>query len=375
MTNLRKSVVYIISDIDKALAFEWVATYLDKQKFDLSFILISPKETVLEKYIHALGLNVYRVISNGKKDWPKAIFQVYGLLRKINPAVIHCHLIQANIIGLTAGKLAGVKKRIYTRHHSSFHHVYFPKGVLWDKLSNILATHIVAISGNVKDVLINWEKADENKVTVIPHGFLLNGFLEVPAEGVISLKKRHNLEDTDIGKVIGVISRYTELKGIQYIIPAFKNILKLYPDSVLVLANATGDYKSAIQELLKEIPERNYREITFESDIMALYKLFDVFVHVPIDSHSEAFGQTYVEALAAGIPSVFTLSGIANEFIKDQENALVVDYQNAEAIYIAILQILENEDLRNKLIQNGRKEVFNRFGLERFIQSLEELYL
>ncbi|WP_146895290.1 glycosyltransferase family 4 protein [Adhaeribacter aerolatus] len=372
---MRKSVVYIISDIDKALAFEWVATYLDKQKFDLSFILISPKETVLEKYIHALGLNVYRVISNGKKDWPKAIFQVYGLLRKINPAVIHCHLIQANIIGLTAGKLAGVKKRIYTRHHSSFHHVYFPKGVLWDKLSNILATHIVAISGNVKDVLINWEKADENKVTVIPHGFLLNGFLEVPAEGVISLKKRHNLEDTDIGKVIGVISRYTELKGIQYIIPAFKNILKLYPDSVLVLANATGDYKSAIQELLKEIPERNYREITFESDIMALYKLFDVFVHVPIDSHSEAFGQTYVEALAAGIPSVFTLSGIANEFIKDQENALVVDYQNAEAIYIAILQILENEDLRNKLIQNGRKEVFNRFGLERFIQSLEELYL
>ncbi len=44
-------------------------------------------------------------------------------------------------------------------------------------------------------------------------------------------------------------------------------------------------------------------------------------MHVTIGKHYEAFGQIYVEALAAGIPSVFTLTGIAPEIIEHEHNA------------------------------------------------------
>src|SRR5256885_4070776 len=42
-------------------------------------------------------------------------------------------------------------------------------------------------------------------------------------------------------------------------------------------------------------------------------KLLDVFVHAPIAPQVEAFGQVYVEAMAAGVPSVITRAGIRSE--------------------------------------------------------------
>ncbi|MBY0424108.1 MAG: glycosyltransferase family 4 protein, partial [Cytophagales bacterium] len=171
-----------------------------------------------------------------------------------------------------------------------------------------------------------------------------------------------------------VISRYTHWKGIQYTIPAFKELLKKYPEAVLVLANAQGEYANEIQHLLSELPNDSYREIRFESQLGALYSLFDVFVHVPIDEHSEAFGQVYVESLAAGVPSVFTRSGIANDFVQDGWNALEVPFQDSASIAVAIERILTDENLRTHLISHGKALAMERFGLNRMIDSLEKLY-
>jgi glycosyltransferase involved in cell wall biosynthesis len=38
-----------------------------------------------------------------------------------------------------------------------------------------------------------------------------------------------------------------------------------------------------------------------------------VFVHVPEDQHAEAFGLVYIESLMAGVPCVFTRSGIMHD--------------------------------------------------------------
>lgn len=370
---MKTSVVYIVSNIDKALAFEWVATELDKNKFKLSFILLNPGDSHLEGFLKENSIDTYRIPYRGKKDILKAIKATIQILSKEKAAVIHCHLFDASIIGLLAGRIVRVKKNIFTRHYSTQHHTYFPKAVYYDKLINMLATDIVAISGNVKKVLVELEGVKPAKITLIPHGFKLEEFKEVTEDRIKVLQDKYNPHN--LKPVIGTISRYTHLKGLQFTIAAFDRLLKSYPDALLILANAVGDYTAEIQGLLKNIPKRNYREIRFEPDIMGLYQLFDVFVHVPIDNHSEAFGQTYVEALAAGIPSVFTLSGIANEFIKDKENALVVDYHNSDAIYTAIENLLEDNILRNKIINTGRKDVMDRFKLNKFVHRLEDLYL
>jgi len=216
------------------------------------------------------------------------------------------------------------------------------------------------------------ENVDLTKLIKIEHGFNLENFNLVNLNAIQYLKDKYDLNN--VGPIVGVISRYTNWKGIEYIISSFKQLLNTYPNAVLVLANAFGDYELVKKELLS-IDKNNYREIIFESDIPSLFKLFDIFVHVPIDREIEAFGMVYVEALAAGIPSIFTLSGIANDFIINDLNAVVVDYKNSIEIYNAYNKILTNRDYRRNLIINGKESVRDRFCINKHIDLLNDLYL
>lgn len=368
----KNKVTYILANIDKAIAFEWIANHLNKDKFELSFIIMHNKEPFLYNWLKEKHTACFFIKHNGKKSYPLTFIKTLRLLSSIKPAAIHTHLFDANLIGLSAAKLLGVKKRIYTRHHSTFHHEYYPKAVKWDKLANKLATDIVAISQNVKQVLYKKENVSLSKLHLIHHGFDFEKFNTVDSKAIIKLKEKYSIAENS--PVIGVIARFISWKGIQYIIPAFKQLLTDYPNAKLVLANASGPDKEQIQFLLKkELATNHYLEIKFEPNLFALYQLFDVYVHVPINNHIEAFGQTYVEALASGIPSIFTLSGVANEFIKNEKNAIVVDYKNSEEIYTAITTLLTDEKLKNKLVENGKQSI-KPFNLNLFIQKLERLY-
>ncbi len=367
------NLTYIISDIDKALSFEWIADACKAKDMPINFILLNAGKSTFENFLKEREIPVSTIRYRGKKDMLSAIWQVRKLLQQYKPDVVHCHFLDANIIGLLAAKIAGIKKRIYTRHHSSFHHVYFPRAVYYDKLVNYLATEIVSISEVVSEVLTEHEGVKPQKIHFIPHGLDLDLFSKISEARIKALKDKYSFAN-QCSPIVGVIARQTHLKGIQYIIPAFKKLLIDYPKAHLVLANAKGAYKAEINKLLSTLPSGTYTEIVFEYDSPALYQLFDVYVHTPIDHHSEAFGLTYVEALAARIPSVFTLSGIANTFIEHKKNAWVVPYHSIEGIYEGLKETLTNPALKKAMVQKGYVDVYERFGFEKFFDATVQLY-
>ena len=369
---MKIKVIYIVSDIDKSMHFEWITPLLNIN-FEVSYILIGQKDTALEQFLRSQNIQVFIIPYSHNGGLVRVWLRVFKILRVQKPDIIHAHLWIANLVGLTAGWLAGVKKRIYTRHHATLHYKEYPSGLKWDKLNNRLATHIIAISRNVEDILINWDNAERKKITLIPHGFEFSYFMKVDDRRVRYLSEKYNLK---IGHrpVIGVISRFIEWKGIQFIIPAFARLREEFPNAHLILANAHGDYERELGALLSFLPVSSYTRIKFENDLAALYKLFDIFVHVPFDERSEAFGQTYVEPLIAGIPCVFTLSGIAREFITNEQNALVVDYKNEVQIYDGLQRLLKDDMLRTSIIENARKSV-EAFAISKYAVQLEKLYL
>jgi glycosyltransferase involved in cell wall biosynthesis len=371
MITSKKSITYIISNINKAITFEWISQTLDRNKYDLSFILLNNKNTFIEDYLKNNSIWVRRIQYKNKKDLPLAVYRISKLLKELRTDVIHTHLLDASLAGLIAAFLIRVPKRIHTRRHSTYHHQYCPKATNYDRLINFLSTDIIATSINVRDVLVEREHVKPPKVHVINNCFNLRAFQDVPHEDIEILRRKYKIGSHY--PVIGVIARYIVWKGIPFIIDAFKHVLKIYPDALMILANADGPDKRRIQLNLKFLPDESFVEIRFENNHFALYKLFDVYVHVPVDSYIEAFGQTYIEALAAGVPSVFTLSGIANEFIEHKKNALVVDYQNPEQIADSIHRILEDKRIAQTLVKNGLASI-QRFSLERMIKELEHLY-
>lgn len=370
---MRKKVVYIVSDIDFALAFEWLVREIDRTKLDLHFILIQNhnQPTALEKMLINREIAVIRMhIPNGKRS-VLSIPRLWFILLKLKPVAIHCHMRRANILGLTTAFLTGIRNRIFTRHFSTQNHLYFPSAVKTDKLLNRLATTIVAPSETVAETLIQVEKVKPNKVQIIYHGFDLDYFSNPDLLEVDRIKTQLNL--CEPGLIVGVISRFIELKGLQYIVPAFGKFLQTNPKAILLLANASGPYQQEVDKLLGELPSGSWRKVGFEKNLSALYGCMDIFIHTPINADVEAFGQVYVESLAAGIPAIYSISGIANQFIKHEDNALVVPHAEVEPITDSLIRLNSDRALYNKLISNGKESV-RKFDLPKFIQETEQLY-
>jgi len=370
---MRIKVCYIVSNIDKALAFEWIVQHINKDKIELVFLLIGRKETALSKFLSSQEIVFFEFPFQGKADIVKTWFEVVRVLRMEKPNVVHTHLYYANLIGLSSAWLLRIPKRIHTRHHASIHHDYHPRAVYLDKLLNAISTDIIVMSKSLSDIVCEWEGVPKTKLHLIPHGFDLTYFEKVDEKSERALRLKYNIPDT-VYPLVGVISRFTEWKGVQYIIPAFRELLIQFPNALLILANAQGDYSDQVKLKLSDLPTDRYRLIVFEDDIASLYKLFTVFVHIPTDKFSEAFGQTYVEALAANVPSVFTLSGIASDFIIDDKNAIVVDYKNHQEILNGVLRLLKDPTLRDRIVIQGQRDVQQRFSIQTMVLKLEDLY-
>lgn len=365
-------ITYIISDINKAVFFEKTALGLRAQGIELSFILINCKNTELSSFLEQQHFQIFHLQTKSLLHSIDIIWKCRSILIQIQPDAIHSHMAIGNWVGLWAAHFAFIKKIVFTRHAGE-PLAYSVKEQVIDKIQNMLATDIIAISVVIKEILLN-QGVREKKISLINHGFDIDRMINHNAVKVARIYNKYNPENQF--PVIGVIARWFDIKGIQYIIPAFLKLLKSYPDAKLCLFNASesAPYSKEIKELLAKIPARNYEIVAFENNVYDLYQLFDVYVHVPVNAYCEAFGQTYIEALASGIPSIFTLSGIAREFIIDKQNALVVDYQNSEQIYEGMITLLTDQVLKETLIKNGQQNIQERFGLPVYLKNLIELY-
>ncbi|MFM7078215.1 MAG: glycosyltransferase family 4 protein, partial [Bacteroidota bacterium] len=338
----KRKILVIVYNLERAREHEWFATSMDHSKYEIHYALVRKPDSYLGKFLESNGVIVHRFVYSGKQSLLGLTFRLYVLIKSKGFDIVHTHLFESSLSGIIAARLAGVSRRIVTRHHSDFHHVNSKIAVKCDRLINRLATDVVAISQNVKRILIDWEGCDPAKVVLIPHGIDLADFGtdHVSAERIGSIRIKYAISENKF--VVGVVSRFIEWKGLQYLIPAFKKFLGSFPDSLLILANAQGPFSLEVENLLKDLPADSFRKIKFEEDMGALYASFDCFVHVPTTPTAEAFGQTYIEAMASKVPMVVTISGIAHDFAHDRINCLVVPYMDKDSITDCLITLRES---------------------------------
>lgn len=361
---------YIISEIDRSVNLELTATGLRSRGIEPYFILINCTGKGLHQMLMENNFQVDTIEAGNLLSTQRQIEQVKQWLIQHGVTMVHCHLAHANWIGLKAAKKAAIPVRIFTRHAGKPLRFHWKERII-DTVQNRLATKIVSISPVITSYLRK-QFVSSKKITYIPHGFDIERF-NTPDQNEIT---RIRALTAVHGKspVIGCIARWMEWKGVQYVIESFTLLLAHYPDAKLVFfGGESGDFTTEINELLKRLPQDVYSSIKFEQNVFDLYHIMDVYVHIPVNSTCEAFGQTYVEALAAGIPSVFTLSGIAQEFAVHEQNCMVVPYRDAQATATAIESILTDEQVNQRLRVNGKQTALS-FDFDRYLSKLVELY-
>lgn len=364
-------VSYVISDIEHSHAFLDIFEHLRSKGVDLQVVLLNPRETEVERILKSHGFCVERVNCTGKWHLVAGWWRVLGLLHRFGPDSVHCHLAIAQLVGLTTAWVLRIKKRIYTRHHTTFYIHEIPKLRFLDYLSNACATHIGSTCQNVTDCMVKYDGVDPKNIHLLLPGIHLEEFSNVSDERLMDVRKRHGL---DAGSpAFLVISRLVPYKCVDNIFNAFESLIKSYPSAKLLLANGKGPLREHFEKRARELPAGSIRFLPFEPDLPALMKAVTAFIHVPESPESEAFGQVYIEAWAAGVPCILTASGVARELAQHSENAWVVPFGDSQAIGFAMKKLIEEPGLREKFSVQGPASVRN-YSIQQHLDSLYRLY-
>ena len=219
--------------------------------------------------------------------------------------------------------------------------------LLWFTIPVRKAKIITVISEFTKQQLIEYVKVDKNKIFVIPD--CISPLIQKSPKNI----DKQNLVILQIGTTLN--------KNVSKVISAIKSIKCKF---ILVGFQAT-DYVEQLTE--NEIDYELYSNLEY-SQIMELYKRADI---VTFTSTYEGFGMPIIEANGIGRPVI--TSNISPMKVVANDAAILVNPENVNEIREAINQLINNDVLRESLIQNGYKNA-QKYSAENVAKMYVELY-
>ncbi len=156
-------------------------------------------------------------------------------------------------------------------------------------------------------------------------------------------------------------------KGYATAIQAFAQVIKDYPDAILIVA---GDGQTAwLEEIIRHYNvQSNVQLVGFVENISNIFLNADVML---MCSENEAFGRVTIEAMACGALVIGRNSGATSEIIADGHNGLLYDGTVVD-LTAKMKYIAGNRYRLNELSENGRNTVRNRFLSKQYIDNIAE---
>ncbi len=235
------------------------------------------------------------------------------------------------------------------------------------------ADRILAVSSYTRDRLLQEQKLDPAKISILPNTFDPSRFSI--ADKPKYLLDRYRLKPQQpVILTVGRLASTDAYKGYDQIIQALPEIKHSIPDVHYILVGK-GDDKLRIEQLVTQLGLQNCVTLAgFVSDkeLCAHYNLCDVFA---MPSRGEGFGIVYLEALACGKPTLGGNQDGAIDALCDGELGALVDPLDVNGIAQTLIQILQGTYPKPLIYQPQalRQRVIDTFGFVKFQQTLAEL--
>lgn len=289
------------------------------------------------------------------KIYNTPIFPISEVFRRVKTDIIEVHI--PNLY--TVEKGCYLSKKYNLPLVITFHHE--PKGynnltkiisrvwklIFYDNTLNYATKIITPTKRYIHECKYLWKVKD--KVVVIPNGVDLELFRPL---NKTKCKNVLHIDENELN--ILYVGKLEEYKGISYLIRAIGEISNKNKNIRLTIVGKGK--KRIFQELCRKLGVKAiFLEDIPEKELPIIYSSADVFVLPTVTT--EGFGIVILEAMACGVPVVATNVGGIPEIVEDGENGLLVPPKSSTALSNAIIYLLENDEVRNKMKRRGLKKV------------------
>jgi phosphatidyl-myo-inositol alpha-mannosyltransferase len=293
---------------------------------------------------------------------PRVYRRVKTILRRYRFDIIHLHEPMTPLLALAV-----------LRHSKAINvgtfHAYRESHALYGRSKRLLLPFMnrldgkIAVSQAALDAVAQYYP---NHYEVIPNG------IDFEAFGGPQVAPLVDYEDN--GANVLFVGRLEKRKGFRYLLEAFPQIKAAQPDTeLLVVGGYDRDDRAPYVQFCREQRLHGVRFIGYvtSESMPSYYRAADVFC-AP-STGFESFGIVLLQAMAAGVPIVASdIAGYRSVMTHGREG-LLVPPGDADALAKAVLQLLNNPDLRRRMAACGR-ETARKYDWDRVARQVEAYY-
>jgi len=171
--------------------------------------------------------------------------------------------------------------------------------------------------------------------------------------------------------VVGNVAALVPHKGQRYLIEAARQVVREIPDIRFVILGE-GELR---EQLERQINEHHLQKHVlmpgFRTDVIGCIKGFDL---LAMSSVTEGLGTSLLDAMACAKPIVATTAGGIPEIVEEGVNGLLVPPRDAASLAAAIVRLLRDAPLRQRMGAAGLARVTERFTVERMVEATAAVY-
>lgn len=378
----KKKIIYVItkSGIGGAQRYVYdLATSLPSDAYDVSVATGGAGALVEE-----LNRKKIRVISIPRLVRDINIFNeifvfvfLVRLFMREKPDIIHLNSSKIGGIGALAGRIARVKKIIFTAHGWAFNEIWrnpisrcLIRFASWMTL--ILSHHTITVS--LKD-------CGQGQAMPLSAKKIEHIYIGASKERFINRQSAQEMLLDKIAKELpkdalwlGTIAELTTNKGIDYAINSIHRLTldhKL-PYPIIYVIIGGGEHKIALFNKIKRLNlDKQIFLVGAKRNASSMLKAFDLFI---LPSLKEGLPYTLIEAGLAKLPIIATDVGGVREIIQDMETGILIRPRDVGELEKTILFLLNNKKKRNELGKKIKERVESVFSKEAMVSKTLELY-
>lgn len=302
--------------------------------------------------------------------------QIKKILKQIRPDIVHTHSAKAGMLGrFAAYSLRSRPKIVHTIHGLAFH-PYQSQAlnkfyITIEKTAAKKTDFFISVADAMTEQALAASIGRSEQFCTAYSAIEEEDFLKpIAEEQKKEFRKKYRISEDAI--VLVTAARLFMLKGHEYIIESAKELSRRYENVVWLFVgdgNLSGKFKNQVRQL--DLADRiKFTGLLPPSQIPLAIQSSDILVHCSL---REGLARTLPQAMLCGKPAVsFDVDG-AKEVVNENTGRLI-EPKNVEQLIAACAELIANEKLRNKLGNQGRESVKEKFAPDTMVDTIEAVY-